>query len=179
MARAKRSVSVSASSGRPSVELIYRKGNRWMASAVSLSPKLSWEPPRVVFQTDSIDTDGIAYDITPDGQRLLVVKRTREARTGEAPRRRQLVRRAEAARPDELITLQPSSGPRWLRPQPRRGRSWTRERSATSSRTHPPSSDCHRLDRQECSRSTKGGAPPGSASSWGETERAHALGSTP
>ncbi len=59
-------------------ELFYRKGNQWMASTVSLSPELSWEPPRVVFQTDFIDTPGLSYDVSPDGQRLLVVKRTRE-----------------------------------------------------------------------------------------------------
>ena len=56
-------------------ELFYRKGNRWMASAVHTTPGLDWDPPRQVFQTDYLDTPGRSYDVSPDGQRLLVVKR--------------------------------------------------------------------------------------------------------
>jgi len=56
-------------------ELFYRKGNQWMASAVRTTPELSWDPPRPVFQTDFLDTPGRSYDVSPDGQRLLVVKR--------------------------------------------------------------------------------------------------------
>jgi hypothetical protein len=59
-------------------DLFYRKGSRWMASRISLSPELSWEPPELVFETDYIETGGRSYDISPDGQRLLVVKRTQE-----------------------------------------------------------------------------------------------------
>jgi serine/threonine-protein kinase len=58
--------------------LFYRKGNRLMGSRVSLGPELSWDPPRPVFETDFINTPGRSYDVSPDGQRLLVVKRTRE-----------------------------------------------------------------------------------------------------
>src|SRR5438093_9989188 len=32
------------------------------------------DPPRLVFDTDFIDTPGMSYDISADGQRLLVVK---------------------------------------------------------------------------------------------------------
>lgn len=56
-------------------ELFYRTGNRWMASRVSLQPDLSWEPPRLAFETDFIDTPGRSYAVSPDGRRLLVVKR--------------------------------------------------------------------------------------------------------
>jgi hypothetical protein len=59
-------------------ELFYRKGNQWMSSAITLGPELTWESPRAVFETDFIDTHGRSYDVPPDGQRLLVVKTTRE-----------------------------------------------------------------------------------------------------
>lgn len=59
-------------------ELFYRKGNEWMVTEVTLQPEISWEPPRVVFEaTDFIDTKGLSYDVTPDGERLFMVKRTR------------------------------------------------------------------------------------------------------
>ena len=42
------------------------------------SPELTWEPPQLAFETDDfIETKGRSYDVTPGGQRLLVVKRTR------------------------------------------------------------------------------------------------------
>ena len=56
-------------------ELFYRKGNRWFSTKIVTSPELRWDPPRQVFQTDFIDTPGLSYDVSPDGQRLLVVKR--------------------------------------------------------------------------------------------------------
>jgi hypothetical protein len=59
-------------------ELFYRRGNQWFSTRVTLKPELSWEPPRLTFETDFIDTPGRSYDVSPDGQRLLVVKRTRE-----------------------------------------------------------------------------------------------------
>ncbi len=59
-------------------ELFYRRGNQWFSTRVSLQPELSWEPPRLAFETDFVDTPGRSYDVSPDGERLLVVKRTRE-----------------------------------------------------------------------------------------------------
>ncbi len=59
-------------------ELFYRRGNQWFSTRISLQPELSWEPPRLAFETDFIDTPGRSYDVSPDGERLLVVKRTRE-----------------------------------------------------------------------------------------------------
>lgn len=61
----------------PSGDLYYRNGNRWFTTRVSTESTPRWEPPRLVFDTDFIDTPGMSYDVSPDGQRLLVVKRTR------------------------------------------------------------------------------------------------------
>jgi eukaryotic-like serine/threonine-protein kinase len=60
---------------KPSGELFFRNGNRWFSTHVSTTPELHWGPPRLAFETDFIDTPGMSYDITPDGQRLLVVRR--------------------------------------------------------------------------------------------------------
>lgn len=54
--------------------LFFRKGNRWLATSVSFEPELRWDPPRVVFETDFLDTPGLSYDVSPDGQYLYVVK---------------------------------------------------------------------------------------------------------
>jgi hypothetical protein len=61
---------------KPSGDLFYRKGGRWFSTRVSTQPELHWDPPRLTFETDFIDTPGTSYDISSDGQRLLVVKRT-------------------------------------------------------------------------------------------------------
>jgi hypothetical protein len=43
---------------------------------------LQWDPAQPAFHTDFVDTPGRSYDISPDGKRLLVVKRAQEdART--------------------------------------------------------------------------------------------------
>jgi len=63
---------------KPSGELFYRNGHRWFSTHVSTNPEPRWDPPRLVFDTDFIDTPGISYDVSKDGQRLLVVKRTRQ-----------------------------------------------------------------------------------------------------
>ncbi len=54
--------------------LFFRRGKRWLATSVSFQPDLRWDPPRVVFETDFLDTDGMSYDVSPDGQYLYVVK---------------------------------------------------------------------------------------------------------
>jgi Tol biopolymer transport system component len=54
-------------------DLFYRKGNRWYAVRKGVGGE--WEPPRLVFETEFIDTLGRSYDISPDGTRLLVSKR--------------------------------------------------------------------------------------------------------
>ncbi len=56
-------------------EIIFRKGGTWYASKVTLEPEFDFETPRVVFKTDFIDTPGISFDVSSDGQRLYVVKK--------------------------------------------------------------------------------------------------------
>jgi Tol biopolymer transport system component/tRNA A-37 threonylcarbamoyl transferase component Bud32 len=56
-------------------ELFYRAGNQWMSVRIRTHPELQWDPPRLAFQTDFVDSLGRSYDISPDGKRLLVVKR--------------------------------------------------------------------------------------------------------
>jgi Tol biopolymer transport system component len=60
-------------------ELFYRNATRWMSSKIRTLPNLQWDPPQLAFETDFIDTPGRSYDISPDGKRLLVVKRAEEA----------------------------------------------------------------------------------------------------
>jgi eukaryotic-like serine/threonine-protein kinase len=61
---------------KPTGELFFRIGNRWYSTHVATAPELRWDPPRLAFETDFIDTPGMSYDVTPDGRQLLVVKRT-------------------------------------------------------------------------------------------------------
>jgi len=62
-------------------DLFYRDGRRWLSTHVSADPEPRWDPPLVVFQTDFTDTPGQSYDVTNDGQRILVVKRTQPVPT--------------------------------------------------------------------------------------------------
>ncbi len=56
-------------------DLFYRVGNQWMSVTMRPGPELRWDPPQRVFQTDFLDTMGRSYDVSPDGRRLLVLKR--------------------------------------------------------------------------------------------------------
>ncbi len=58
-------------------DIFYHLGNTWYAARVTTTPELQIGPPRLVWQTDFIDTPGRSYDVSPDGQTLYVVKRTR------------------------------------------------------------------------------------------------------
>jgi len=62
---------------KPSGELFYRSGRRWFSTHVTTDPQPRWDPPRVAFESDFIDTPGISYDVSRDGRRLLVVVRAR------------------------------------------------------------------------------------------------------
>jgi hypothetical protein len=55
-------------------ELFYRRGDSWMAVPIQTEPELTWESPRVAFETDFVDTLGRSFDVTSDGQRLYVIK---------------------------------------------------------------------------------------------------------
>jgi len=65
---------------KPPNEVFYRNGHRWFSTHVSTSPTPRWDPPRLVFDTEFMDTPGISYDVSPDGQRLFVVKRAQPLR---------------------------------------------------------------------------------------------------
>lgn len=54
----------------------YRSGNRWFSVRIRTAPRLQWDAPHLRFETDFIDTPGRSYDVSSDGKRLLVVKRT-------------------------------------------------------------------------------------------------------
>ena len=60
--------------------IVYRKGRQFLAARVTaLNPQIEWDPPQRVFETDFLDTPGRSYDVSPDGQRLFVVKSAHEA----------------------------------------------------------------------------------------------------
>jgi hypothetical protein len=59
--------------------IYYRRGRQFFAARVTaLNPQIEWEPPQRVFETDFLDTPGRSYDVSPDGQRLYVVKSAHE-----------------------------------------------------------------------------------------------------
>ena len=64
-------------------DLYFRHGQRWYVTRVVTSPELRWDPPHEVFDADFIDTPGMSYDISADGQRLLVVKRATSVSTNK------------------------------------------------------------------------------------------------
>jgi serine/threonine protein kinase len=59
-------------------ELLYRQGNRWFSTEVRLTPRFEWKPPRQILQTQFNDSPGPSWALSPDGQRILVVKRKQE-----------------------------------------------------------------------------------------------------
>jgi serine/threonine-protein kinase len=59
---------------KPSGVLFFRNGHRWYETKVTTNPEPRWDRPRLAFDVDFIDTQGISYDVTSDGRRLLVVK---------------------------------------------------------------------------------------------------------
>ncbi|HUF49629.1 MAG TPA: protein kinase [Longimicrobiales bacterium] len=59
----------------PSGELFYRSGRIWYSTRVSLDGTPDWESPRRVFDAQFIDTPGLSYDVSRDGQRLMIVRR--------------------------------------------------------------------------------------------------------
>ena len=57
-----------------SKELFYRNGRKWMAASFSTSPTLSFEVPRLLFEGNYLNIDGVDYDVSPDGKRFLLLK---------------------------------------------------------------------------------------------------------
>lgn len=56
-------------------QLFYHKANRWMSVKIRTQPELQWEPAQPAFRSDFVDAPGRSYDVTPDGKRMLIVKR--------------------------------------------------------------------------------------------------------
>jgi len=61
----------------PCGELFYRAGDSFWSVEIQTEPELSWQAPKLAFETDFIDTPGISYDISSDGNRLYVVKQAK------------------------------------------------------------------------------------------------------
>jgi len=59
-------------------EIVFRSGNRWFASEVRAGATFDWKPPRMILQTQFNDSPGPSFGSSPDGQRILVVKRKEE-----------------------------------------------------------------------------------------------------
>ena len=59
-------------------ELFYRQGNRFFASRISAGSQLEIGPPQLVFEApDFLDTKGISFRVSADGQRIYYVRRSR------------------------------------------------------------------------------------------------------
>ncbi|MCI0698126.1 protein kinase [candidate division KSB1 bacterium] len=63
---------------RSSRELFYRNGRKWMAVSYSIDPKFSFELPKLLFEGDYVNVGGRSYDVSPDGQRFLLLKSSEE-----------------------------------------------------------------------------------------------------
>jgi serine/threonine-protein kinase len=60
-------------------EIVFRHGNRWFSSEVrTAGATFDWKPPRMILQTQFNDSPGPSFGVSPDGQRILVVKRKDE-----------------------------------------------------------------------------------------------------
>jgi eukaryotic-like serine/threonine-protein kinase len=59
-------------------EVLYRQGNRWFSAQVRLAPAFEWKQPHQILQTQFNDSPGMSWALSPDGQRILVVKRKEE-----------------------------------------------------------------------------------------------------
>jgi serine/threonine-protein kinase len=55
-------------------ELFFRFGNKWMAAKVNTGNKFDVEKPQVLFEGPYINIPGYSYDVSPDGQRFLVIE---------------------------------------------------------------------------------------------------------
>ena len=51
-----------------------RRGNTWWSVPVATEPELSIGQPVVAFETPFLDTPGISYDVSSDGERLYFVE---------------------------------------------------------------------------------------------------------
>jgi eukaryotic-like serine/threonine-protein kinase len=59
---------------RDGKELFYRNGQKWMSVTVNLKPEFTAEKPRLLFEGPYALVGSQSYDVTPDGQRFLVLE---------------------------------------------------------------------------------------------------------
>ena len=55
-------------------ELFYRNGDKWMVVSISTEPEFTAGTPQVLFEGLFNNVPGISYDVTPNGQRFLVLQ---------------------------------------------------------------------------------------------------------
>jgi Tol biopolymer transport system component len=64
-------------------EIFYRSGDRMMVASFASEPQVSFSPPRVLFEgrydVDPFANDARNYDIMPDGQNFVMIRRDDEA----------------------------------------------------------------------------------------------------
>lgn len=63
---------------RQTSQLFHREGNRWFSTFIRFQPRVEWDQPAPVVETEFVDSPGVSYAVSADGKRLLVVKRVRE-----------------------------------------------------------------------------------------------------
>ena len=59
-------------------EIVFRSGNRWFSTEVRAGSSFDWKPPRLILETQFNDSPGPSFGLSPDGKRILVVKRKEE-----------------------------------------------------------------------------------------------------
>jgi len=62
-------------------KLYYRIGNNWMVVTCTLEPTFSAGVPELLFSGPYVNVFGYSYDISPDGQRFLLLRPVSIART--------------------------------------------------------------------------------------------------
>ena len=55
-------------------ELYYRNSDKWMAVLISTDPDFAAGVPRMLFKGPSLNVPGRSYDVSPDGQRFMVLQ---------------------------------------------------------------------------------------------------------
>jgi serine/threonine protein kinase len=61
-------------------ELFYRNGRKWMVVSYSTGSAFTPNIPKVLFEGDYVNVGGRSYDVSPDGQRFLLVKSNGESK---------------------------------------------------------------------------------------------------
>jgi len=56
-------------------EIFYRRGDEWLSVPVKTDPDFEASIPQVVFEGSYINVAGLSYNVTPDAQRFLLLKR--------------------------------------------------------------------------------------------------------